>query len=69
MSDDLDEDKIITVEMPLKDYRTMKTIINERQAYDIITGKFKTWWVWAVVGGVMTILAFWDVVKIKFGGS
>lgn len=45
----------------------LKKIAAERQAYELITAKLKTWWVWALVAGVMSVFTFWDAIKFRFG--
>lgn len=67
MEHDDKDDEVITVKMPRWKIQKMEEIIKERQAYDVITGKLKSWWIWAVVGGSLSLIALWDVVKMKVG--
>jgi hypothetical protein len=62
-----DKDEIVIVELPRWKVEKLETIIEERQAFDVITGKLKTWWVWVVVAGAVTIIALWDAIKLKVG--
>lgn len=67
MNDDIRGDEIIDVKMPRKDFKTIQKMVEERQAYDTITSKLKSYWIWAVVGGVLTVFTLWDAIKIRIG--
>lgn len=59
--------EIVDVRMSREDFHTMQKMIDERRAYDVITGRLKSLWMWVVVGGVLSIISLWDVIKVKVG--
>lgn len=61
------KDEIVIVELPRWKVEKLEKIIEERQAYDVITGKFKTWWVWVVVTIALSLFSLWDTIRIKVG--
>jgi len=60
------EDEFITVELPKEDYEVLKEIIKEREAYNYLTSKLKSLWIWAVVSGAISIFILWDHIKVLF---
>lgn len=53
-------------EFDKKEIEALKKIATERIAYDTLTQKLKTNWIWIVGGGVLTIWALWDKVHALF---
>jgi hypothetical protein len=47
-------------EFDKKELEALKKIASERIAYDTLTNKLKSNWIWIVGGGVLTIWALWD---------
>lgn len=62
----MSEDEFVIVKLPKEDYQLLKDMIKERSAYNYLTAKLKSWWVWGVVGGLVTVLTFWDSIKPIF---
>lgn len=64
IDEDNKDDEIINVKLPRKDYETVRQIIRERQAMGFIKSWLTTSWVWVVAGGVLTVWALWDKIKV-----
>jgi uncharacterized membrane protein len=64
-----EEDTVIVVKMPRKDYAVMKQLIKERQTMNSITAAIKSSAIWVVVGGVLTCWYLWDKVRISLFGA
>jgi len=60
------EDEFITVRLPKEDDEVLKEIIKEREAYNYLTSKLKSLWIWAVVSGAISIFILWDHIKVLF---
>ena len=62
MSDDHNkEDQIITVQLPLKDYKTMRELIEERQAVDGLRKiAAKIFW---FAGGILSLVGVIEVFR------
>jgi hypothetical protein len=60
------EDEFITVRLPKEDYEILKEMIKEREAYSYLISKIKNLWVWTVVGGLVSIVVFWESIKPMF---
>ncbi|PSH64646.1 hypothetical protein CU103_12235 [Phyllobacterium sophorae] len=58
--DDNKQDEIIEVKIPRKDYETLRDMIEREQSYTYITAYLKSFWLWAVIGGILTVWSFWD---------
>lgn len=54
------QDEIIEVKLPRRDYETLRTMLERERTYSNITNYLKSFWVWAVAGGILTIWALWD---------
>lgn len=63
-----EDDEIITVQLPRWKAEILDKIAEERKAYDVVTGKIKTWWFFAVAAGSLSIYALYDTLKVKVGG-
>lgn len=59
---DSNEDVIIEVKLPIKDYRIMREMIEERQAMDGLRKWLSTKFLWAV-GGVLTTLGLIETLR------
>ena len=61
MSDELNkDDEIVDVRLPLREYRALREILEREQAYSWLKRTIRSWWVFAIAGGVITLLTFWD---------
>lgn len=45
----------------------LRKIAKERIAYDTITNKVKSSWIWIVGGGAVSIFIFWEKISAYFG--
>lgn len=52
--------------MTEEDYEILKEIIKERKAYNYLTSKLKSLWIWAVVSGAISMFILWDHIKVLF---
>lgn len=57
-------DELVEVRLPLKEYKALREILEREQAYSLLINKLRSWWVFAVAGGAITLMSFWD----KFTG-
>jgi hypothetical protein len=65
MSDDLTEDdKLVTVQLPIKDYKVMREIIAERQAMSGLKKIIERFF-W-IAGGVLSVLGLIEILR-RFG--
>lgn len=53
-------DEIIDVKLPRSEYDTLRELLKREEAYNYFTSKVKSFWVWTVAGGVLTVWALWD---------
>lgn len=60
------EDEFITVRLSEEDHEVLKEIIKEREAYNYLTSKLKSFWIWAVVSGAISMFILWDHIKVLF---
>jgi hypothetical protein len=60
------EEDFVVVHLPKEDYEVLKELIKEREAYNYLTYKIKSLWIWAVVSGIISLFIFWDYVKELF---
>lgn len=64
MSDELNKgDELVDVRLPRKDYDMLRSILERENAYSWLTSRLRSWWVFAVAGGIITLISFWDTVK------
>lgn len=61
---DNDQDEIINIRLPRKDYETMRQLIAERQTMGHVKAIVTSSWVWVVAGGLLAVFALWDKIKI-----
>lgn len=64
--DDYKELELIDVKLPRKDYETLKRVIEREDAYDWLSSKVKSFWVWTVAGGILTFIAIYKDVLGMF---
>ena len=55
-----DEDIIVTIRLPKSEADTLKEIIKEREAYNYLTNKLKTYWIFTVAGGLLVVWALYE---------
>lgn len=60
------DDEIITISLQRSEAKVLKEMIREREAYNFFTNKIKTWWVWALAGGIITLIALWETLPHLF---
>lgn len=61
MSDELNKgDELVDVRLPRKEYEKLREILMREQAYSVLTNKLRSWWVFAVAGGLVALVTFWD---------
>lgn len=54
------EDEIIIVHIPRKDYKILREMIERERSYSWLKNYLRSLWVWAFIGGLMTLFAFSD---------
>lgn len=61
MSDELNKwDELVDVRLPRKEYEKLREILMREQAYSVLTNKVRSWWVFAVAGGLIALVTFWE---------
>ena len=55
-----EDDVIVTIRLPKSEADTLKEIIKEREAYNYLINKLKTYWIFTVVGGVLVVWALYE---------
>lgn len=60
------QDEIIDVRLPRKDYETLREVIERENAYTWFKTTIRSWWVWAIAGGLISIFTLSDVIKGVF---
>lgn len=60
MSNDYKKDELINVMLPRKDFETLQRILERETAYNWFVNKLKSYWVWAISGGVLTFWMLYD---------
>lgn len=51
-------DELYAVYLPKDEAVLLKSILRDRAAYNLFTGKLKNWWVFTVAAGVLLLFAF-----------
>lgn len=64
-----EDNEVVTIKLPRKDYLIMKQLIQERQTMNSITAAIKSSAIWVVVGGALTCWYLWDKVRISLFGA
>lgn len=57
MTMDNRDDEIITVNIPRRDYRILRDMIERERTYSWFKNWVRTLWVWALAGGVLALIA------------
>lgn len=60
------DDEIIEVKLPRKDYETLRDILARENAYTWFKSTMRSWWVWSVAGGILSIFMFFDTIRGLF---
>jgi len=55
----IDED-IVTVRLLKSEVETLEQLIKEREAYNFLINKLKTYWIFTVAGGVLVVWALYE---------
>ena len=56
-------DELIIVKLPRKDYLILKDVIKREEAYDWFQSGIKSWWIWVVAGGLLTLITLYETFK------
>jgi hypothetical protein len=59
--------ELIDVRLTREEFERLDKILAREEAMDWFTSTFKSWWVFALASGILTVWALWD--KIKIGVS
>lgn len=62
------DDEIIAVNLPRKDYKILREVIERERTYTWFKAYMRSWWVWALAGGVITVLTLGDKINGIFHG-
>lgn len=64
---DNSEDEIIDIRLPRSEYKILREMIRREETYSYLGKKLSSLWVWAVAGGILTVLALWDSIQTFVG--
>lgn len=53
-------DEIINIKMPRKDYIVLREMIERERTYSWIKSSVRSLWVWALAGGLLTVISLSD---------
>lgn len=56
------DDEIINVQLPRSQYRILREVIRREETYGYIGKKLASLWIWAVAGGIITVISLWDTI-------
>lgn len=56
-------DELVDVRLPRRDYEALREVLEREQAYSWIKRTLRSWWVFAVAGGIVTLITFLDTIK------
>lgn len=59
MTDNL-EDEIITVNIPRKDYKILRDLIERERTYSWLKNYLRSLWLWGFIGGLLALSTFGD---------
>lgn len=54
------DDEIITVNIPRKDYKILREMIDRERTYSWVKNYLRSLWVWGFVGGLLALSTFSD---------
>lgn len=54
------QDEIVEVKLPRRDYETLRALLERERTYTNLTSYLKSFWIWAIAGGILTVWALWD---------
>lgn len=60
------QDEVIDVRLPRKDYETLREVIERENAYTWFKSTMRSWWVWAIAGGAISLITLGDSLKGVF---
>ncbi len=63
--EDYKDEELVTVKLPRKDYQILKEVLKREEVYGWVAVKIKSFWVWAVAGGILTVWALFDKIVDK----
>lgn len=55
-----DEDEIINVRLPRKDYELMRKMIQREHVFSWLERTFKASAIWVIAGGILSVILLWD---------
>lgn len=68
-NDDFKNDELIEVKLSRDQYQVLKEMIKRDQAYDWLTKKLKSNWLFVVGGGALTLWALYDKFQTALFGT
>ena len=66
IEEDFKGKELISIKLSRNEYQTLKSIIEEREAYSLIVAKIKGFWLWTVVTIALSVFAMWEYLKPLF---
>jgi hypothetical protein len=67
IEDDFKDDEVINIKLPRAQYEVLKQMIRREQAYGWFASALKSYWLWVVGSGILTLLLLYDRMQ-GFGG-
>lgn len=63
---DTNDDEIINVQLPRKDYKVLREILEREKTWSWLARWMKSGFLWTVVGSMLILMAFWEQIKKVF---
>lgn len=61
MENDVNEqDILVTVKLPRKDYELMRKMIEREEAFTWLSSMIRASLIWVIAGGVLSVFLLWD---------
>jgi hypothetical protein len=60
---DTNDDEIVNVQLPRKDYKVLRDILEREKTWSWIARWMKSGLLWAIVGSMIILMNFWEQIK------
>jgi len=66
---DFEDDELIIVQLPRKDYELMRSMIEREKVWSWLGNAFRASAVWVIAGGLLSVILLWDRIHGFFIGN
>lgn len=60
---DFKDKELIVIKLPREDYEVLEELIEMRKGQKFFFSYIKSWWGFALAGGLLTLIALFDTIK------